>query len=59
MATTTGKSAAAKAAKALLADRIVLVESLGEALDMHQRKTDAVVTARAAEQEAADAARTA
>jgi len=47
---TPGKSAAAKAAKALLADRIALVETLGEAIDAHEKAQQAVTAA----QEAAD-----
>ena len=52
MPTTPGKSAAAKAAKTLLADRIALVETLGAAIDSHEKAVDAVVTA----QQAADTA---
>lgn len=54
-----GKAAAAAAAKAMLADRVKLVESLGEAHDQHQRKAAAVAAATAAEQDAADAVRVA
>jgi len=52
--TTTGKSAAAKAAKELLTERIALVETLGEAIDTHRQALDAVNLAHTA---AADAAR--
>jgi len=38
-----GKAAAAAAAKTLLADRIALVNTLGDALDVH-RKQDAAAT---------------
>jgi len=56
MSTTTGKQAAAAAAKTLLADRIALVETLGAALDTHRRAEEAVTTARAATaQQARDA----
>ncbi len=48
MTTTTGKQAAAAAAKTLLAERIALVETLGAALDTHRRAEQAVTTARAA-----------
>ncbi len=54
-----GKAAAAAAAKTLLADRIALVNTLGDALDAH-RKQDATATqARDAAHQAAEAARTA
>lgn len=56
---TSGRAAAAAAAKALLADRITLVEELGDALDVHRRKTAAVEAAKRAERDAADAARVA
>jgi len=46
MTATTGKQAAAAAAKTLLADRIALVETLGAALDTHRRAEQAVTTAR-------------
>ena len=46
--TTTGKQAAAAAAKTLLADRIAFVETLGAALDTHRRAEQAVTTARTA-----------
>jgi hypothetical protein len=55
--TTTGKAAAAKVAKALLADRIALVETLGAALDTHRQAVDAVTTARTAAEDAATKAR--
>jgi len=48
MTATTGKQAAAAAAKTLLADRIALVETLGATLDTHRRALDAVTTARTA-----------
>ncbi len=57
MTTTTGKQAAAAAAKTLLADRIALVETLGAALDTHRRAEEAVTTARAAAATAAQQAR--
>ncbi len=56
---TSGKSAAAAAAKTLLAERIKLVEDLGDALDQKHRKAEAAATAAAAEQDAADAVRAA
>ncbi len=43
----TGKSAAAQAAKALLAERIALVDQLGAAVDAHQRARDAITAAQA------------
>jgi hypothetical protein len=46
MTSTTGKQAAAAAAKTLLADRIALVETLGAALDTHRRAEQAVTTDR-------------
>lgn len=52
-----GRAAAAAAAKALLADRIKLVEDLGASIDNHERKAAAVETAKAAELYAADAVR--
>lgn len=55
--TTTGKAAAAKVAKALLADRIALVETLGAALDTHRQAVEAVTTARTAAEDAATKAR--
>ena len=55
--TTTGKQAAAAAAKTLLADRIALVETLGAALDTHRRAEQAVTTARTAAATAAQHAR--
>ncbi len=57
MTTTTGKQAAAAAAKTLLAERIALVETLGAALDTHRRAEQAVTTARAAAATAAQQAR--
>jgi len=57
MSTTTGKQAAAAAAKTLLADRITLVETLGAALDTHRRAEQAVTTARTAAATAAQHAR--
>ncbi len=51
--TTTGKQAAAAAAKTLLADRITLVETLGAALDTHRRAEEAVTTAHTAAETAA------
>jgi len=57
MSTTTGKQAAAAAAKTLLADRIALVETLGAALDTHRRAEEAVTTARTAAATAAQHAR--
>jgi len=57
MTATTGKQAAAAAAKTLLADRIALVETLGAALDTHRRAEEAVTTARAAAATAAQQAR--
>ena len=56
---TTGKAAAAAAAKKMLADRIALVTTLGDAIDDHRRAGDAVTTARAAQDTAAEHARTA
>ncbi len=55
--TTTGKQAAAAAAKTLLADRIALVETLGATLDTHRRAEQAVTTARTAAATAAQHAR--
>ncbi len=54
-----GKAAAAAAAKTLLADRIALVNTLGDALDVHRKQDMAATQARDAEHQAADAARTA
>ncbi len=54
---TTGKSAAAKAAKALLADRIALVETLGEAIDAHEKAQQAVTAAQQAADTTAAAVR--
>ncbi len=48
-----GKSAAAAAAKTLLAERIALVEALGAAVDAHQHALTAVTTAQTAAAEAA------
>ena len=56
---TTGKAAAAAAAKKMLADRIALVTTLGDAIDDHRRAGDVVTTARAAQETAAEHARTA
>jgi hypothetical protein len=57
MTETTGKSAAAALAKELLRERIALVNELGAQIDAHKVKVAAVAEARAAEQEAAEAAR--
>ncbi len=57
MTATTGKQAAAAAAKTLLADRIALVETLGAALDTHRRAEQAVTTARTTAATAAQHAR--
>jgi len=54
-----GKAAAAAAAKTLLADRITLVNTLGDALDVHRKQDAAATQARDAEHQAAEAARTA
>ncbi|WP_460869697.1 hypothetical protein [Rhodococcus aerolatus] len=54
-----GKAAAAAAAKALLADRITLVENLGESIDRHRRKAHAVTAAQTAERDAAQEVRAA
>lgn len=54
--TTTGRKAAAAAAKTLLAERIALVETLGDALDKHRRAVAAVTTAQAAADALADEA---
>jgi len=54
-----GKAAAAAAAKTLLADRIALVNTLGDALDVHRKQDAAATQAREAEHQAAEAARTA
>ncbi len=54
-----GKAAAAAAAKTLLADRIALVNTLGDALDVHRKQDAAATQARDAAHQAADAARTA
>jgi len=57
MTATTGKQAAAAAAKTLLADRIALVETLGAALDTHRRAEETVTTARTTAATAAQHAR--
>jgi len=54
-----GKAAAAAAAKTLLADRIALVNTLGDALDVHRKQDAAATHARDAAHQAAEAARTA
>ncbi len=54
-----GKAAAAAAAKTLLADRIALVNTLGDALDVHRKQDAAATQARDAEHQAAEAVRTA
>jgi len=54
-----GKAAAAAAAKTLLADRIALVNTLGDALDVHRKQDAAATQARDAEHQAAETARTA
>jgi len=51
-----GKAAAAAAAKTLLADRIALVNTLGDALDVHHKQDAAATQARDAEHQAAEAA---
>ena len=56
---TTGKAAAAAAAKTMLQARIALVTTLGDAIDNHRRSGDAVVTAKAAQDTAAENARAA
>lgn len=56
---TSGKAAAAAAARTLLAERIKLVEDLGDALDQQHRKAEAAATAAAAEQAAVNAVRAA
>jgi hypothetical protein len=56
---TTGKAAAAAAAKAMLQARIALVTTLGDAIDDHRRAGDAVAAARTAHDTAAEAARAA
>jgi hypothetical protein len=56
---TTGKNAAAAAAKKMLTDRIALVTSLGDAIDNHRRAGDAVTAAKAAQETAAEHARAA
>ena len=55
----TGKAAAAAAAKKMLADRIALVTTLGDAIDDHRRAADAVTTAKTAQDTAAAHARAA
>jgi len=54
-----GKLTAASAAKAMLADRVKLVESLGDAHDQHRHDVAAVEAAKSAEQGAANAVRAA
>jgi len=54
-----GKAAAAAAAKTLLAGRIALVNTLGDALDVHRKQDAAATQARDAEHQAAETARTA
>jgi hypothetical protein len=54
-----GKIAATKAAKALLAERIALVEKLGDALDAHTKAVQAVATAQQHADDTAAAARVA
>jgi hypothetical protein len=54
-----GKAAAAAAAKTLLADRIALVNTLGDALDVHRKQDTAATHARDAAHQGAEAARTA
>ncbi len=54
-----GKAAAAAAAKTLLADRIALVNTLGDALDGHRKQDAAATQARDAAHQAAETARTA
>ncbi len=56
---TTGKAAAAVAAKKMLQARIALVTSLGDAIDNHRQAGDAVAAAKTAQDTAAEAARTA
>ncbi len=56
---TTGKAAAAAAAKKMLEARIALVTTLGDAIDNHRRTGDAVAAAKTAQQTAAETARTA
>lgn len=56
---TTGKAAAAAAAKKMLEARIALITTLGDTIDHHRRTGDAVATAKAAQETAAEAARTA
>lgn len=55
----TGKAAAAAAAKKMLEQRIALVTKLGDAIDNHRRTGDAVTAAKTAQQDAAEAVRTA
>jgi len=54
-----GKAAAAAAAKTLLADRIALVNTLGDALNVHRKQDAAATQARDAKHQAAETARTA
>jgi len=56
---TTGKAFAAAAAKKMLESRIALVTTLGDAIDAYRRAGDAVMTAKAAQDTAAEAARSA
>ena len=56
---TTGKAAAAAAAETMLQARITLVTTLGDAIDHHRQAGDAVATAKAAQDTAADNARAA
>jgi len=59
MTKATGKAAAAAAARTMLADRVKLVEALGEAHDQHRRRLAAVEAAKAEEEDAANAVRAA
>ncbi len=54
-----GKAAAAAAAKTLLAGRIALVNTLGDALDVHRKQDAAATQARDAEHQAVETTRTA
>ena len=56
---TTGKAAATAAAEKMLAARIALVTTLGDAIDNHRRAGDAVATAKAAQDTAGENARAA
>jgi len=53
------QAAAAAVAKTLLADRIALVNSLGDALDVHRKQDTAATQARDAAHQGAESARTA